>query len=136
MAYFDDLSHYTYFPRYPANYLNVGWLSATSPYSQGTVSDYFLSALEQLVKKPVHFCMGYHDCEFCQILEEIARLNRTPSYQSRLGNGEVHVPGENGKTYVAPVLVYHYVKEHQYKPPEEFISAVETWWKTEGQLNP
>jgi len=40
-------------------------------------------------------------------------------------NTEIHVSGENGVTYVAPVMIYHYVKEHHYQPLMEFIKAVE-----------
>jgi len=28
--------------------------------------------------------------------------------------------------YAAPALIYHYVVEHDYKPPQEFIDAVMT----------
>ncbi len=134
MAYFRDLSHCTYFQIYPANWLAVGWLSSSFAYSQGAVSTQFLSALEQLTKKPVHLCLGTHDCEFCQIPKEIVGLEQGHKYRwdnKLLGNGEIHVPGARGIVYVAPILVYHYVKEHQYKPPEEFIQAVETWWEKE-----
>jgi hypothetical protein len=40
------------------------------------------------------------------------------------GNGEIRVRAANGITYVAPVLVLHYVVEHGYLPPQEFIEAV------------
>jgi hypothetical protein len=33
------------------------------------------------------------------------------------------VPGEDGITYVAPVLVRHYVEVHQYAPPPAFVRA-------------
>lgn len=42
----------------------------------------------------------------------------------RCGNGEIRVKSENGTIYSAPALLLHYIAEHQYKPPEEFISAV------------
>jgi hypothetical protein len=40
------------------------------------------------------------------------------------GNGEIRVAAANGITYVAPVLVLHYVVAHKYLPPQEFIDAV------------
>jgi hypothetical protein len=36
---------------------------------------------------------------------------------------EIYVPGRNG-IYVAPSLIYHYVVDHHYQPPAEFMEAV------------
>jgi hypothetical protein len=41
-----------------------------------------------------------------------------------LGNGEIRVRALDGRIYVAPVLIYHYVVSHGYLPPGEFIAAV------------
>jgi hypothetical protein len=41
-----------------------------------------------------------------------------------MGNGEIRVTSAAGITYVAPVLVLHYVVAHGYLPPQEFIDAV------------
>jgi hypothetical protein len=40
------------------------------------------------------------------------------------GNGEIRVFGANGITYVAPVLVVHYIAVHDYLPPKEFVDTV------------
>jgi hypothetical protein len=40
-----------------------------------------------------------------------------------MGNGEIWVV--KGETlYIAPYLIIHYIEEHNYQPPEEFIDAV------------
>jgi hypothetical protein len=39
------------------------------------------------------------------------------------GTGEIRVSSTNGVTYVAPVLIVHYVVGHAYLPPEEFVDA-------------
>jgi hypothetical protein len=41
-----------------------------------------------------------------------------------LGNGEIRVIGSAGKVYASPVMIYHYMSEHNYLPPQEFIDAV------------
>ena len=41
-----------------------------------------------------------------------------------LGHAEIYVFGEEGKVYVAPTLIFHYVTVHQYKPPIEFVQAL------------
>jgi len=43
----------------------------------------------------------------------------------RLGFAEIRVLSEDGKTsYAAPNIIYHYILEHEYKPPTKFIEAV------------
>jgi len=42
-----------------------------------------------------------------------------------LGNGSIEVSAsEEGVVYHAPTLIYHYIVDHQYLPPQEFIDAV------------
>ena len=40
------------------------------------------------------------------------------------GNGEIRIDANDGITYVAPVLILHYVSEHHYAPPQQFVDAV------------
>jgi hypothetical protein len=44
-------------------------------------------------------------------------------HEIRLGNGEIRVPGANGLVYAAPTLICHYIDEHEYGPPEDFLHA-------------
>lgn len=39
-------------------------------------------------------------------------------------SAEIRVPGRNGKTYAAPNLIYHYMKDCGYLPPQEFLEAL------------
>jgi hypothetical protein len=39
------------------------------------------------------------------------------------GNGEIRITASNGITYVAPILILHYVVAHGYLPPQEFVDA-------------
>jgi hypothetical protein len=43
-----------------------------------------------------------------------------------LGSAEIRVPSGNGTIYVAPNLIIHYIREHGYRPPDEFIRALLT----------
>jgi hypothetical protein len=42
-----------------------------------------------------------------------------------LGSAEIRVFGKGELIYAAPNLIYHYVSVHCYKPPEEFLQALE-----------
>jgi hypothetical protein len=40
------------------------------------------------------------------------------------GTGEIRVAYE-GVTFAAPVLIVHYIEEHGYLPPTQFLAALE-----------
>ena len=75
----------------------------------------------------VNLYRGYHTCEFCNLSDFQWYNEQNGKYRgahwASIGNGEIRVLGPS-VVYVAPALVYHYVSEHQYRPPDEFIEAV------------
>ncbi|MFY1653539.1 hypothetical protein ACN27J_21955 [Solwaraspora sp. WMMB762] len=50
-----------------------------------------------------------------------------PSGRVLLGHTEVRVPSGSGAMFAAPSLIWHYVTAHSYRPPAEFIKAVEQY---------
>ncbi len=42
-----------------------------------------------------------------------------------LGSAEIWVIANDGKIFACPDLILHYIVDHNYLPPEEFIEAVE-----------
>ncbi|ACY99129.1 hypothetical protein [Thermomonospora curvata] len=56
--------------------------------------------------------LGWHDCEFCDGEEGFE------------GNGEYHYYFQDGSTYSAPMMILHYVEEHGYRPPEDFLERL------------
>lgn len=47
-----------------------------------------------------------------------------PEGEVHVGNAEVRVESPSGVKMAAPDMVLHYVIEHGYKPPVEFVEAV------------
>lgn len=151
VTYFRDLSLYSY-TRYARWALNVGWLDPIHAFDRELPSERVLDALWQFVKAPVVRTRGLHACEIClrdpdhdvvvRDLQQRMRLvpydelpwpedDRTRSVRAvrhgedlLIGNAEIRVFGENGAIYAAPTLIYHYVLEHHYKPPGEFVRAL------------
>jgi hypothetical protein len=122
MAYYPDLSTYTYCnSEESARALNVGWLSAAQPYLQGEVPAGFTERLWAFCRTRVNQTRGFHDCEFCSANSHTPRRGEETI---TIGSAEIRVFGSDGRVYAAPNLIYHYVVEHHYEPPEEFISAV------------
>jgi hypothetical protein len=103
--------------------LNVGWLDGVHDYMQGDVPDSFLELLLAYCHIPVHPMRGYHRCELCN---EPAYRFQVPLTKGDLylGSAEIRVFNNKGVVYAAPNLIYHYVADHHYRPPEEFIKAV------------
>lgn len=108
MPYFPDLSPECI--RQEPNTFCVGWLDPDYPYPRGKTPPGFEARLAALCEtdNPEYLSMGYHLCLFC------GRVR---------GNGEFRIASKT-RNFAAPVLIHHYVKEHDYKPPEEFIEAV------------
>jgi hypothetical protein len=126
MAFFPDLSPYTYCVG-EQDVLNVGWLSSSMGFTRGPVPNAFAMRLELLLMKPCRMMRGLHCCEICIPPADILEID--PKYvfvweRARSGSGEVRVKSASGIVYAAPTLVLHYVTEHQYQPPHEFIEAV------------
>jgi hypothetical protein len=128
MAYYPDLSHYVYGRTFPeAHILNVGWLSKEKPYERGPSPQWLGSRLRDRIAAPVNLYRGYHACEFCPepSKKKLPGGIETFDYpEEMLGNGEIRVRALDGKIYVSPVLILHYIDSHDYLPPEVFLDAV------------
>ena len=112
MTYFPDLTPYKYLcPTKPQRHtFNIGWLSKEFPYDQGESPAEFKQRLAFFCESPSTRFMtaGMHTCEFCG---------------QAVGSTEIRIIAGK-KSYAAPVLVFHYVDAHRYRPPQEFIDAV------------
>jgi len=117
MSYFADLTPHTYTPTDGIELLNIGWLGEAYPFPQGSTSAKFREALRILCERPILLHRGFHSCEFCP--EKIRGVQK-----SSLGNGQIRILGLNGIWFAAPTMIYHYVIEHSYLPPFEFIESV------------
>lgn len=115
MTYFPDLGTESLVASGP-QIRAIGWLSAHHGFATGSSDHEFRSKLQALCSDwedstsalgwPI--AAGWHDCELCS---------------SFRAGGNLGVPG-NGVLFVAPQMVAHYVNEHDYLPPMDFVTAV------------
>ena len=124
--YFADLSPYGYLPRPTSEdlppLLNIGWLDAWHPHPTGSVTDAFVECLWEFCRIKVEATRGLHECDLCPKLEPGRQVTRAGE-TLWLGSAEIRVFAE-GVMYAAPNLIYHYVVDHRYLPPDEFVRAV------------
>lgn len=126
MSFYNDLTFYDYHDSVDRNKaLNIGWLGISTPFNTGSVSDEFVEKLWEYGKIKINMMRGYHSCDFCGLRQKtFPLLVKRGAEEIKLGYAEIRVFGKNNKVYAAPNLVFHYITEHGYKPPDEFIQSV------------
>jgi hypothetical protein len=131
MAYFEDLTAYRYIDDDArAGTRNVGWLGSAHAFERADPSDETLDRLWRFCKISVAQTRGMHDCEFCRDESHfVTRGDET----LLLGSAEIRVFSRSGEIYAAPTLIYHYVKSHHYRPPDEFLRALKEGPAPESQ---
>ncbi len=134
MAFFPDLTFYEYFRPSYGPMLAIGWLDKEHPYPQGKAPIAFVAKLAAIlsseVNPRVNLTRGFHQNELLPGDPEIKA-----HYQHHIphllkdysiifiGNGELHFAYES-KFYGAPTMIYEYIVENSYLPPQAFIDAV------------
>jgi hypothetical protein len=115
----------------------VGWLDGIHPFSKGPVDRHLVEKMKLLATNPVELYRGRHTCEVCieptdvvkTFLHDTVKIidpscSRKQWAAQRWSNGEMRVAGE-GVIFAAPVLIVHYIEQHGYMPPFQFLKAVE-----------
>ena len=121
--YFEDFTNYSFL--YYENTKNIGWLDKAYPYSKGKVSEEFIDKLWGYLGVSINRIRGFRNCSLCTTTYKGTSEATYKGEVIMLGYAEIRVLSEDGKnSYAAPDLIYHYILEHEYKPPEEFIQAV------------
>jgi len=113
MAWFEDLSPCDYFgPQCAETLQAVGWLERGHAFPQGKADRRVFDRLAEFRKDPWQpvLSAGPHNCDLC-------------SYNGEAGVSNLFIPG-NGRLFVCPELIVHYMNAHQYCPPEDFCRAV------------
>jgi hypothetical protein len=130
-VFYPDGSSYQHFLSVPVDCVKtVGWLGSGSEFNRGAVPKEFLDKLLLIIctrKKTfdahANVLRGIEPCGLCNVLIECkCAVGSNPS--TMLGMSELWIPTDCGQLLVSPSLIFHYIAEHQYRPPSEFIDAV------------
>ena len=129
-VYFEDKSHYSFYLKTPIhNVLNVGWLDGEKSFQQGEVGTDKLKKLAEILTSTgdvdVHVNWA-RSLDPCGISGRTGLKVEFAGKTVDLGGSEFWLPSPDGEYYFAsPSLIYHYIKEHNYLPPSEFLDAVD-----------
>lgn len=109
----------------PPGLVNAGWLDGAHAFPRGPVPGAVLDRLAWLcIHEPQEQKRGLHACELCPYDDHawyhVVRDGERPHV---LGSAEVRVRGES-TSYAAPDLVLHYIVDHGYLPPPDFLAQV------------
>lgn len=115
--YFEDLSSAG------GSSLHVGWLDNGHSFNKGRVNRRVIFELvKRIVDEPKNKMRGFHTCQICGAAGGMWAVECNGKFGG-LGHAEVWVKA-HGVTYVAPTLILHYIVHHAYRPPTEFIEAL------------
>lgn len=101
--------------------LNVGWLDATRPFPTAEPSAELVETLWRFSRVSVAPTRGLHACELCS---EKVCVEEREGVRLLLGSAELRAIAPTGEIHAAPDLLYHYVRKHRYRPPDEFLRAL------------
>ena len=106
----------------------MGWLDGVHPFPIGEVEPSLIEKMKLLATRPVELYRGKHTCELCSGAPDMF-VGKTinPAWgkwaEQRSSNGEIRVANED-VVFAAPVLIVHYIEEHGYLPPAQFLEAL------------
>jgi len=98
---------------YGVKMIKIAWLDKGKPYTKGKCPPEFLEKLKK--QDPAAYTKGWHDCPFCE-----TRSKETTS------STQFQWPIKGKTYYDVPFMIIHYIEEHGYLPPQEFIDFVMT----------
>lgn len=103
----------------------VGYLEAGKDYPRGEASELVFERLVGLVKRSGITWFGYHDCDLdlCGSPQPPPELRYKGLVIPTQCDRDILVPGET-VIYIAPALILHYIRAHNYQPPSAFLKAV------------
>ena len=132
--YFKDHTYYNYYVNKPLEMIiNIGWLSYEHFYEMGDTEPEFIEKLTEIIISDDIYDYKFNrircnaPCNLCRECIEIPYINkkRNALMDMPLGHSELLIPSQvNNQYYASPGLILHYIRDHYYKPPQEYIDSV------------
>lgn len=123
---FEDLTNYSYriAPCILKSVKNVGWLKMDSEIPIGGLERKTLRKLKEIITGNGIFnaiVEPIRESPCCPICGE---LDLHDALGRHLANSELWIPAGE-LIYASPISILHYIEVHNYKPPQEYIEAID-----------
>lgn len=124
--YFDDLTSYTHqiAPFVMDGVKNVGWLDLSKKIPNGNGSDPIIQKLKAIASGTSIFQPLVEPVREPPTCEICGALNLLDVYGKSLPSAELWIPSD-ACIYAAPIEILHYIEFHKYRPPAEYVAAIE-----------
>lgn len=106
---------------------NIGWLDKKSNYKNELMDSGIIDKLKKILERErVNLMRGIEYCSLCpRVKGKIHVQNSGTDNELLLGISEIWLPSvDKTKVFASPDLIIHYIEEHLYLPPQEYIDAV------------
>ncbi|WP_339733657.1 hypothetical protein [uncultured Gimesia sp.] len=109
--------------------LTIGWLDCNHSFPVGTIDNALIKKLRDLIccipkgiNVHVARIRGQHPCNLCKAYPKIrCKIGG----MRHLGCTELRIPSREQKiVFASPDMILHYIEEHSYLPPAEFLEAL------------
>lgn len=148
--HYEDLKPYKLGDKIYPNIINIGWLDKGIDFNQGDMSQKLTDKLfkltmfdldQKLIKNEFGHYVYMHpnniimhdmhmrgspfECPLCgkeiDLIDEYGRV-------MTLGRNEMYIPAVDGEySFDFSTLLYHYIAEHKYLPPQLFLDALDSF---------
>lgn len=101
----------------------IGWLRPNDDFIKGETSEVLLEKLILILKREqVNLLRRIHACTLCGNVQYLYPDNKIDRI---LGICMIWIPDKNNEEiiYSAEDLIIHYIRDHKYLPPKEFIES-------------
>ena len=127
-----DLSQYDEVqPEHHISILNIGWIDREISYPTGKFSSELTEKIKRLIinsetssfQPIVWRSRGQDRCPICDLRDLVLKDEMNVEM---LGSSELLIPSnlKNNLYFISPSLIYHFILQHNYLPPYQFIDSV------------
>lgn len=115
----------------PLEVRTVGWLGSEVR-SKGAVPDPCVDRLLEAYESGLKVRDGTRGCHECEVCEkespesgpQIPQAVHWRGREAKIGSHDHHLVRLGNTVYMCPTMIVHYILDHGYRPPDEFLRAV------------
>lgn len=122
----EDLTPSLFMERTDRPVLLVGYMNINdSDFNKKEANDDFLESLREICRNPILTRRSFHVCPICNLsFRDYSDKYDYGGIEVTDKNADILVEASDGTVFKAPAQIFHYVRDHDYAPPQRFVDAV------------